>query len=129
MPSDETKGEGERLRDAFVRTYHKTDKKAVETLLRDWDRMVTCYSFPRQHWQHVRTTNIVESPFSSVRLRTDASRRYKRVEGATALIWKMLQVAEKLWRKLNAPELLPLVASGMTCTGGSCERQDTRGTT
>jgi hypothetical protein len=60
----------------------------------------------------------VESPFASVRLRTDASRRYKRVEGATAIIWKMLQVAEQSWRKLNAPELLPLVASGMTFKDG-----------
>lgn len=118
MPYAETKAECERLRDAFVRTYHKTDKKAVETLLRDWDRMVTFYAFPREHWRHLRTTNIVESPFSSVRLRTDASRRYKRVEGATAIIWKMLQVAEQSWRKLNAPELLPLVASGMTCKDG-----------
>lgn len=118
MPYAETKADCERRRDAFVRTYHKTDKKAVETLLRDWDRMVTFYSFPREHWRHLRTTNIVESPFSSVRLRTDASRRYKRVEGATAIIWKMLQVAEQAWRKLNAPELLPLVASGMTFKDG-----------
>ncbi len=118
MPYAETKRACERLRDVFVRTYHKTDKKSVETLLRDWDRMVTFYSLPRQHWQHVRTTNSVESPFSSVRLRTDASRRYKRVEGATVLIWKMLQVAEKSWRKLNAPGLLPLVASGRTFQDG-----------
>lgn len=118
MPYAETQGECERLRDAFVRTYHKTDKKAVETLLRDWDRMVTFYAFPREHWRHIRTTNIVESPFSSVRLRTDASRRYKRVEGATAIIWKMLRVAEQSWRKLNASELLPLVASGMTFKEG-----------
>lgn len=118
MPYAETKADCERRRDAFVRTYHKTDKKAVETLLRDWDRMVTFYSFPREHWRHLRTTNIVESPFSSVRLRTDASRRYKRVEGATAIIWKMLQVAEQAWRKLNAPELLPLVASGMMFKDG-----------
>jgi transposase-like protein len=116
MPYAETKGE--RLRDVFVRTYHKTDKKAVETLLRDWDRLVTFYAFPREHWRHLRTTNIVESPFSSVRLRTDASRRYKRVEGATAVIWKILQVAEQSWRKLNAPELLPLVASGLMCKDG-----------
>lgn len=118
MPYAQTKAECERLRDAFVRTYHKTDKKAVETLLRDWDRMVTFYAFPREHWRHLRTTNIVESPFASVRLRTDASRRYKRVESATAIIWKMLQVAEQSWRKLNAPELLPLVASGMTFKDG-----------
>jgi putative transposase len=122
MPYAETKVECERLRDAFVRTYHKTDKKAVETLLRDWDRLVTFYSFPHEHWRHLRTTNIVESPFFLVRLRTDASRRYKRVEGATAVIWKLLQVAEQSWRKLNAPELMPLVASGMTFKDGIMQK-------
>ena len=79
--------------------------------------MVTFYSLLRQHWQHVRTSNIVESSFSSVGLHTDASHRYKRVEGATALILKMLRVSEKSWRKLNAPELLPLVASGHDVRG------------
>jgi putative transposase len=118
MPYAETKAECERRRDEFVRTYRRTDGKAVDTLLRDWDRMVTFYAFPQAHWRHLRTTNIVESPFASVRLRTDASRRYKRVEGAQAIIWKMLRVAEKSWRKLNAPELLPLVASGMTFKDG-----------
>ena len=53
-----------------------------------------------------------------MRLRTDASRRYKRVEGNRAVIWKMLRVAEQTWRKLNAPELLPLVASGASFTDG-----------
>lgn len=118
MPYAETKAECERWRDEFVRTYRRTEGKAVDTLLRDWDRMVTFYSFPQEHWRHLRTTNIVESPFASVRLRTDASRRYKRVEGAKAIIWKMLRVAETSWRKLNAPELLPLVASGMTFKDG-----------
>ena len=101
-----------------MRTYRRTEGKAVDTLLRDWDRMVTFYSFPQEPWRHLRTTNIVESPFASVRLRTDASRRYKRVEGAKALIWKMLRVAETSWRKLTAPELLPLVASGITFKDG-----------
>ncbi|MGZ8382220.1 MAG: IS256 family transposase [Nitrospira sp.] len=118
MPYAETQADCERRRDTFVRTYRKTDQKAVDTLLRDWDRMVTFYTFPQEHWIHLRTTNIVESPFSSVRLRTDASRRFKRVEGATAIIWKMLQVAETSWRKLNAPQLLPLVASGVQFKDG-----------
>jgi transposase-like protein len=118
MPYAETQAECERHRDTFVRLYRKTDPKAVDTLLRDWDRMVTFYAFPKDHWIHLRTTNIVESPFSAVRLRTDASRRYKRVEGAQAIIWKMLRIAEQVWRRLNAPELLPLVASGITFKDG-----------
>ena len=118
MPYAPTQAECERLRDAFAARYEKTDPKAVATLLRDWERMVTFYRFPKEHWRHLRTTNVVESPFSAVRLRTDASRRYKRVEGAQAMIWKLLTVAELTWRKLNAPELLPLVASGATFTDG-----------
>ncbi|MBX3351170.1 MAG: IS256 family transposase [Nitrospira sp.] len=122
MPYAEMQAECERQRDAFVRLYRKTDPKAVDTLLRDWDRMVTFYAFPKEHWIHLRTTNIVESPFASVRLRTDASRRYKLVEGAQAIIWKMLRVAEQAWRRLNAPELLPLVASGVPFKDGRRKR-------
>jgi len=129
IPYAETKAECERRRDEFVRTYRRTEGKAVDTLLRDWARMVTFSSFPQAHWRHLRTTTIVESPFASVRLRTDASRRYKRMEGAKAIIWKMLRVAEQSWRKVNAPELFPLVASGMTFKDGirlksGHERQD-----
>jgi putative transposase len=112
MPYCDTKKACEKKRDEFVTRYKKTDKKAVETLMRDWDRMVTFYSYPKDHWIHLRTTNIVESPFSAVRLRTDASRRYKRVESARAMIWKLLGVAEKAWRRLNAPELLKDVQAG-----------------
>ncbi len=48
----------------------------------DWDRMVTFYNYPKQQWQHLRTTNPVESPFSALRLRTDAARRFKKVANA-----------------------------------------------
>ncbi len=118
MPYAETQAECEQKRDEFALRHKKTDPKAAATLTRDWERMVTFYSFPKEHWLHLRTTNLVESPFSAVRLRTEASRRYKRVEGAKAIIWKMLRVAEQTWRKLNAPELLPLVASGATFQDG-----------
>lgn len=124
MPYAATQAECEQQRDAFVRLYRKTDPKAVDTLLRDWDRMVTFYAFPKDHWIHLRTTNIVESPFALVRLRTDASRRYKRVEGAQAIIWKMLRVAEQAWRKLNSPELLPLVASGVPFKDGRMTKSE-----
>jgi len=119
MPYAETRAACERLRDEFALRYKKSDPKAVATLLRDWERMVTFYSFPAEHWRHLRTTNIVESPFSAVRLRTDASRRYKRAEGAKAIIWKVLRVAEQTWRKLNAPDLLPSVAAGVVFKDGS----------
>jgi transposase-like protein len=71
--------------------------------------MVTFYRFPKEHWKHLRTTNPVESPFAALRLRTDAAKRYKKVSSATAVIWKMLLVAEQRFRKLDAPEKMKQV--------------------
>ena len=99
-------------RETFAKRYRTWYPKAVETLEDDWDRMVTFYGFPESHWKHLRTTNIVESPFASVRLRTSAAKRFKRVENATALIWKLLAVAEKKFRKLDAPHQLKDVFEG-----------------
>ena len=99
-------------RQAFKKRYGPWYPKAVAVLEDDWDRMVTCYDFPEAHWKHLRTTNVVESPFASVRLRTTAAKRFKRVESATALIWKLLMVAEKRFRRLDAPHLLRDVFEG-----------------
>ena len=118
IPSAETRQEAQKRRATFARRYRDRYPQAVATLERDWERMVTFYEFPREHWKHLRTTNPVESPFASVRLRTNAGKRYKRVQGATALIWRVLMVAEKRFRKLNAPELLPLVYAGQQYQDG-----------
>jgi len=96
----------ERKRDEFLLRFKKTDPKACATLTRDWERLVSFFDYPQEHWIHLRTTNIVESPFHAVRLRTDASRRFKKVENAEAMIWKLLMVAQKSWRALNAPHLM-----------------------
>jgi len=93
-------------------------ERAATLLDEDWDRLTAYYGFPKEHWVHLRTTNVVESPFSSVRLRTAASKRYKRVEGATTMIWKLLLVAQQTFRKINAPELLSDVHAGRSCENG-----------
>lgn len=93
-------------------------EEAGKLLDRDWDRMVTFYEFPKAHWKHLRTSNAIESPFAAVRLRTDAAKRYKKVENATAVIWKTLLVAEKSFRRLDAPELLAQVAEGAVYVNG-----------
>ena len=79
---------------------------------------MTFYHFPREHWPHLRTSNVVESPFATVRLRTTAAKRFKKVENATALIWKMLQVAEASFRRLKGAELLPAVYAGEQYVNG-----------
>ena len=118
MAFAKSRAECERKRDQFIRRYQKNYPKAGETLSRDWDRMVTFYEFPKEHWVHLRTTNIVESPFDAVRLRTNAARRFKRVENATAMIWKLLRVAEKTWRHLKGSNLLQEVYDGQQFADG-----------
>ena len=105
-------------RDTFARTYRRQFPKAVERLERDWERLVAYYAFPQEHWRHLRTTNVIESPFAAVRLRTTAAKRFKKVENATALIWKTLLVVEQHFRKLNAPHLCQAVHDGTVYRDG-----------
>lgn len=114
----ESRAGAEKARDAFADRYADTYPKAVEILAGDWGRMTAFFDFPAGHWRHLRTTNVVESPFAAVRLRTSAAKRFGKVDGATALIWKLLMVAEKRFRKLNSPHLLPEVLAGRRYADG-----------
>ena len=107
-----SRAEAVKAREVFARRYRPWYPKAVDVLEDDWERMVAFYDFPEDHWKHLRTTNVVESPFAALRLRTTAAKRFKRVESATALIWKLLLVAEKRFRRLDAPHLLKDVFEG-----------------
>ena len=119
IPYAPTRTEAERLRTVFTRWCGDHSYEAAsEALERDWDRMVTFYDFPKEHWGHLRTTNPVESPFAALRLRTDAAKRYKRVDRAIAVIWKMLMVAEGRFRRLKAPELIEDVYLGAQYADG-----------
>jgi transposase-like protein len=121
-----TEAEALEAREVFRKRYGPWYPKAVETLEDDWERMVTFYSFPESHWKHLRTTNVVESPFAAVRLRTSAAKRFKQVEHATALIWKLLTVAEKRFRKLDAPHQLKNVFEGRKFKDGKPVSTDLR---
>ncbi len=119
IPYAETRQEAKRLKGRFQHWCHKKGLEAAAALIdQDWDRMVTFYNYPKQQWQHLRTTNPVESPFSALRLRTDAARRFKKVANARAVIWKMLLVAEKRFRRLKAPHLMKEVYQGVHYVNG-----------
>lgn len=102
--------------------------KAAEILGRDWERMVSFYDFPKEHWKHIRTTNVVESPFAALRLRTDAAKRFKKVENATAVIWKTLMIAQKRFRRLDAPKLLKDVYEGVIFVDGVAIKKNAKET-
>src|SRR5215813_11699046 len=81
IPHAETREEAERQKRAFQVWCTKRGHAEVGRALdRDWERMVTFYAFPREHWKHLRTSNPVESLFAAVRLRTAAAKRFKKVE-------------------------------------------------
>jgi len=123
VPYAETLKECTELRDAFVGRYYKEYPKATQKLLSDWDRMTTFYSFPKEHWVHLRTTNVVESPFGSVRLRTDAVKRFKKVQNATAMIWKLLQGAQKSFRSVEGFWLLQSIYDSSVFEDGIAKQE------
>ena len=101
----------ERVRDQFAARYRKLYPKAVETLSRDWERMVTFYRFSKRSLDppaHHQSGAIAVLGG----LRTDAARRYQKVANAEALIWKILMIAEKKFRRINSPQLLGAVHDG-----------------
>jgi transposase-like protein len=118
MPYAPTRAESARLRDGFARRYRASCPEAVATLEKDWETLTTFYDFPAEHWKHLRTSNVVESPFATLRLRTGAARRFKVVANATMLIWRVLRVVERRFRKLDAPELLKDVYEGRRFENG-----------
>ncbi len=119
IPYADTREEAERQKRALQAWCTRRGHGAIGRLLdHDWERLVTFYAFPKAHWKHLRTTNVVESPFAAVRLRTAAAKRFKKVENATAVIWKTLLVAERRFRRLDAPELLAEVAEGVVYVNG-----------
>ena len=124
IPYAQTRAEAERQKRAFQAWATKKSVAAAgRRLEEDWDRLVTFYAFPKEHWKHLRTTNVVESPFAAVRLRTAAAKRFKKVENATAVIWKTLLVAEQRFRRLDAPACLPEVAEGVVYVDGVREKR------
>jgi putative transposase len=119
IPYAENGAEAEQLKRKFQQWAKQQGyEKAAKLIDQDWERMIAFYRFPKEHWRHLRTTNTVESPFSVVRLRTAAARRFKKVANATAMIWKTMLVGEKRFHKLNAPELMQEVFEGLECKDG-----------
>lgn len=120
IPYAENRAEAERLKGKFQGWCRKHGHHAAAELLdKDWERMVAFYEFPKEHWLHLRTTNPVESPFAALRLRTDAAKRFKKVENATAVLWKLLLLAEKKFRRLDGTELVKEVFLGVKFHDGA----------
>ena len=119
-----SRAECERRRDETARWLHAVGQdQAAETLLRDWADFTTFYDFPAEHWVHLRTSNVVESVFAGVRLRTDVAKRARVRENALYLVFKIVQRLAWHWRTLNGgANLMALVLAGERFVDGMLVR-------
>ena len=104
--------------DAFVETWGVKYDKAVECLIKDRDALLAFYDFPAEHWKHLRTTNVIESSFATVRHRTVRSKGCLSNKTALAMIFKLAEAAERSWRRLDGPNQLPKLILGVKFTDG-----------
>jgi putative transposase len=104
--------------DLFVRTYEAKHPKAAECLSKDRDVLLTFYEFPAEQWLHVRTTNPIESTFSTVRLRHRKTKGSGSRKACLTMVFKLMESASKSWRTLNGASLLKEVIAGVAFVDG-----------
>jgi len=102
----------------FSREFETKYPKAVECLLKDEDELLTFFDFPAAHWIHLRTTNPIESAFSTVKARTRRTKGAGSRKAGLGMAFKLLLGAQQHWRKINAPHLVALVQAGVRFPDG-----------
>ena len=101
--------------------------KATKKITGQLDVLLAFYDYPLEHWIHLRTTNPIESTFSTVRLRTKVTRGAGSRKAGLAMAYKLLDAAQARWRRINGHELVPLVRAGATFIDGKLqERSESR---
>jgi putative transposase len=109
---------------AFATAYGTAHPKAVKCLEEDKDTLLAFFDFPADHWKHLRTTNPIESSFSTVRLRTRVTKGAGSRRAGLAMTFKLLKVAEETWRHIDGQELVPLVRAGVRFVDGKRVERD-----
>jgi len=110
----------------FVGAFGAKYPKAVECLTKDREALLAFYDFPAEHWVHLRTGNVIESTFASVRHRTDRTKGCLTRAGMLAMIFKLGQSAEQSWRRLRGFEWLGKVIDGVKFRDGIEVQQGVR---
>ncbi len=107
-----TKEQAEEGMEAFGREFSPKYDGAVKCLLKDRERLLTFFDFPAQHWKHLRSTNIIESPFATVRLRQRVTKGAGNRTKALTMAFKLLEMAQMRFRRLEGAKMLPVVRAG-----------------
>ncbi len=113
-----TREDAERAFDQFITTYEPKYPKAVSCLIKDRDALMTFYDFPATHWQHLRTTNPIESTFATIRHRTARTKGCVTRDSLLHMMFKLGQCAENNWRKLRGFAYLAKVIEGVKFVNG-----------
>jgi putative transposase len=114
----ETKAGAEIAFGAFVESYEVKYDKAAQCLAKDRDTLLAFHDFPAEHWKHLRTTNPIESTFATVRHRTIRSKGCLSNRTALAMVFKIVEAAQKTWRRLDGHNQLPKVVRGVRFADG-----------
>jgi transposase-like protein len=109
----ETKAEAFAAFDTFIEAYAPKYEKATACLEKDHDALLAFYDFPAKHWKHLRTTNPIESTFATVRHRTIRSKGCLSNKSALAMVFKLVEQAQRHWRRLDGHALLPKIILGV----------------
>ena len=114
----DTKANAETAFDRFVTNYAAKYPKATECLAKDRAALLAFYAFPAEHWIHIRSSNVIESSFATIRHRTDRTKGCLTRDGMLAMIYKLGQSAERSWRRLRGFEWLAKVVEGVKFRDG-----------
>jgi putative transposase len=112
--------------ETFKEKYTAKYERGVTCLTKDTDAMLTFYDFPAEHWDHLRTSNPIESVFATVRHRTVRTKGALSQKTAKLMVFTLVRAASKKWRKLNGTNQLPRVIEGVTFTDGVARDDDAR---
>jgi putative transposase len=113
-----SRAEADKAFDLFLRTYEAKYPKATECLAKDRTELLTFYDFPAEHWLHLRTTNVIESVFATVRLRTEKTKGSGTRVACLTMVFKLMESASRRWRALNGAPLLAEVIKGVVFVDG-----------
>ena len=114
-----TRAAAEGAVNVFVEKYGAKYPRAAECLTKDQDALLAFYDFPAEHWDHLRTSNPIESVFATVRHRTVRTKGALSPTTARLMVFKLVMAASKTWRRLKGENQLPKVVAGVTFRDGT----------
>ena len=114
----ETRADGEKAFDLFIKTYEPKYPKAAVCLHKDREELMAFYDFPAEHWIHLRTSNPIESVFATVRHRTVRTKGALSQKTAKLMVFTLIQAASKKWLRLKGRNQLPKLIEGIKFNDG-----------